>query len=457
MIRAHARSQTPAKSFQFFNQMLLTDARPDAYTYSFLLAACTSSLSLREGQQVHSKVLTNGYYSSNVFLMSKLVNFYAAVGGECAALAYARKVFDDMSERNVVCWNSMLAGYMRRGNLDGARRTFYEMPERNVVSWSTMISGYAKNGKCKQALNLFDQMRKAGVELDQVVLLAALTACAELGDLKMGMWIHSYIQDTFVGSNQRVLVSLNNALIHMYASCGMIDEAYEVFRWMPERSAVSWTSLITAFAKQGYAQAVLEIFRSMQRLGTSEARPDGITFIGVLCACSHAGLVDEGRQLFKDMIQRWGIKPRIEHYGCMVDLLSRAGFLDEAQELIATMPVKPNNAVWGALLGGCRFYRNAELASLVSQKLVAEPDPDKAAGYLSLLAHVYATAEKWQDVATVRQKMVAMGVKKPAGQSWVQINEVLHDSVAGDKTQKNTSSIYEMLGKIHQASKVRRL
>ncbi|KAL3581124.1 hypothetical protein D5086_015456 [Populus alba] len=214
MIRAHARSQTPAKSFQFFNQMLLTDARPDAYTYSFLLAACTSSLSLREGQQVHSKVFTNGYYSSNVFLMSKLVNFYAAsVGGECAALACARKVFDDMSERNVVCWNSMLAG----------------------------------------------------------------------------------------------------------------------------------------------------------------------------------------------------------------------------------------------------FYRNAELASLVSQKLVAEPDPDKAAGYLSLLAHVYATAEKWQDVATVRQKMVAMGVKKPAGQSWVPINEVLHDSVAVDKTQKNTSSIYEMLGKIHQASKVGRL
>ncbi|KAJ6690768.1 hypothetical protein OIU85_006959 [Salix viminalis] len=163
MIRAHARSQSPANSIQFFNQMLLTDARPDAYTYSFLLAACTSSLSLRAGQQVHSKVLTTGYYSSNVFLMSKLVNFYAAaVGGDCDALSYARKVFDDMSERNVVSWNSMLAGYMRRRNLDGARRIFDEMPERNVVSWTTMISGYAKNGKCKQALNLFGQMRKAG-------------------------------------------------------------------------------------------------------------------------------------------------------------------------------------------------------------------------------------------------------------------------------------------------------
>ncbi|KAJ6767475.1 hypothetical protein OIU74_021365 [Salix koriyanagi] len=454
MIRAHARSQSPANSIQFFNQMLLTDARPDAYTYSFLLAACTSSLSLRAGQQVHSKVLTTGYYSSNVFLMSKLVNFYAAaVGGDCDALAYARKVFDDMSERNVVSWNSMLAGYMRRRNLDGARRIFDEMPERNVVSWTTMISGYAKNGKCKQALNLFGQMRKAGVGLDRVVLLAALTACAELGDLRMGMWIHSYIRETFDGSSQRVFVSLNNALIHMYASCGMIDEAYEVFRWMPERSAVSWTSLIAAFAKQGYAHAVLEIFRSMQ--GTSEARPDDITFIWVLCACSHAGLVDEGRQFFEDMIRRWGIKPRIEHYGCMVDLLSRAGFLDEARELIETMPIKPNNAVWGALLGGCRFYRNAELASHVSQNLVAEPDPDKAAGYLSLLAHVYATAEKWQDAAAVRQKMAAMGVKKPGGQSWVQINEVVHDFVAGDRTHKNTSSIYEMLGKSHQASKDR--
>ncbi|KAF9676431.1 hypothetical protein SADUNF_Sadunf08G0001400 [Salix dunnii] len=225
MIRVHARSQSPANSIQFFNQMLLTDARPDAYTYSFLLAACTSSLSLRAGQQVHSKVLTTGYYSSNVFLMSKLVNFYAAA-----------------------------------------------------------------------ALNLFGQMRKAGVELDRVVLLAALTACAELGDLKMGMWIHSYIRNTYDGSSQR-------------------------------------------------------------------------------------------------------------------------------------------------------------LASHVSQNLVAEPDPDKAAGYLSLLAHVHATAEKWQDVAAVRQKMVAMGAKKPAGQSWVQINEVVHDFVAGDRTHKNTSSIYEMLGKSHQASK----
>ncbi|CAK7323786.1 unnamed protein product [Dovyalis caffra] len=451
MIRAHARTQTPTKSFHLFNQMLLTVARPDAYTYSFLLAACTSLLSLRQGQQVQAKILADGYYSSNVFLMSKLIHFYAAAGGDCAGIDYAHRVFDDMAERNVVSWNTMLAGYMRCRNLVGARRIFDEMPERNVVSWTTMISGYAKNGKCKQALNLFDEMRRDPVELDQVVLMAALTACAELGDLILGRWIHSYIQKTFVGSNQRVSVSLNNALIHMYASCGMIEEAYETFRWMPERSTVSWTSLITAFAKRGYAQEALQVFHLMQ---TVEARPDDITFIGVLSACSHAGLVDDGREFFKDMIRCWGIKPRIEHYGCMVDLLSRAGFLDEAQDLIETMPIKPNDAVWGALLGGCRIHSNAELASHVSQKLKVELDSDKAAGYLSLLAHVYATAEKWQDVAAVRQKMVAMGAKKPAGRSWIQINEVVHDFVASDRTHKNTSSIYEMLGMITWQAKL---
>jgi pentatricopeptide repeat protein len=446
MVRGHGRSETPRKSIELYNRMVATEAEPDGFTYSFLLSACARAGLLREGEQVHGRVLANGY-CSNLFVQTNLVNLYAA-GGGANGVGYARSVFDEMDERTVVSWNSLLAGYIRCGDIDEARRIFDEMPERNVISWTTMISGCAHNGRCRQALSLFGEMRRAHVELDQVSLVAALSACAEIGNLNLGRWIHGYIEERMSVRNQPLLVSLNNALIHMYASCGVIDEAYKVFSKMPRKNTVSWTSIITGLAKLGRGEEALSVFRSMLGSGVNQVRPDEITFIGVLCACSHAGFVDEGRHLFERMNQTWGISPKIEHYGCMVDLLSRAGFLDEAYRLVETMPIRPNDAVWGALLGGCRIHKNVELASHVTQKLAVELDPGQAAGYLVLLSNVYATAERWKDVVTVRQKMVEMGVKKPPGRSWVQINGTVHDFVAGDRAHKHAPLIYEMLGEI---------
>jgi pentatricopeptide repeat protein len=446
MIRGHARSENPRKSVELYNRMVEAEAEPDGFTFSFLLSACARSGLLREGEQVHGRVLANGY-CSNVFVQTNLVNLYAMRGGS-NGVEYAQRMFDEMGERSVVSWNSLLVGYIRCGDVDGARRIFDEMPERNVVSWTTMIAWCAQNGMCKQALSWFGEMRRAHVELDQVALVSALSACAELGDLSLGRWIHWYIEKRVSVGNQPLLVSLNNALIHMYASCGVIDEAYKVFNKMPWKSTVSWTSIIMGFAKQGRGEEALSVFQSMVSSGVNQVRPDEITFIGVLCACSHAGFVDEGRHLFARMNQTWGISPKIEHYGCMVDLLSRAGFLDEAYRLVETMPIKPNDVVWGALLGGCRIHKNAELASHVAQKLVFELDPDQAVGHLVLLSHVYATAKRQQDVITVRQKMVEMGVRKPPGRSWVQINGVVHDFVAGDSDHKHAPLIYEMLGVI---------
>jgi pentatricopeptide repeat protein len=446
MVRGHGQSETPRKSIELYNRMVATEAEPDGFTYSFLLSACARAGLLREGEQVHGRVLANGY-CSNLFVQTNLVNLYAA-GGGANGVGYARSVFDEMDERTVVSWNSLLAGYIRCGDIDEARRIFDEMPERNVISWTTMISGCAHNGRCRQALSLFGEMRRAHVELDQVSLVAALSACAEIGNLNLGRWIHGYIEERMSVRNQPLLVSLNNALIHMYASCGVIDEAYKVFSKMPRKITVSWTSIITGLAKLGRGEEALSVFRSMLGSGVNQVRPDEITFIGVLCACSHAGFVDEGRHLFERMNQTWGISPKIEHYGCMVDLLSRAGFLDEAYRLVETMPIRPNDAVWGALLGGCRIHKNVELASHVTQKLAVELDPGQAAGYLVLLSNVYATAERWKDVVTVRQKMVEMGVKKPPGRSWVQINGTVHDFVAGDRAHKHAPLIYEMLGEI---------
>ncbi|XVF11889.1 hypothetical protein REPUB_Repub08aG0066300 [Reevesia pubescens] len=451
VIRGYSRTETPEKSVELYNQMFATEAIPAGFTYSYLLSACVRSGMLREGEQVHGRVLVDGY-CSNVFVRTNLVNLYAMVG--CAdGVGDARKVFDEMGERNVVSWNSLLAGYIRCGDVDMARRVFDEMPVKNVVSWTTMIAGFARNGKCKQALSFFNQMRRARVELDQVALVAALSACAELGDLELGKWIHSYIKEASRFRSQRLLVSLNNALIHMYASCGLIEEAYEVLRYMQERSTVSWTSIIMGLAKQGFAQRAIAVFEFMLSLGEREVKPDEITYIGVLFACSHAGYIEEGRHYFTQMTQRWGIKPRIEHYCCMVDLLSRAGFLDEALSLIGTMPVKPNDAVWGALLGGCRIHKNVDLASQVAKKFDVELDHNYAAGYLVLLSNVYATAKRWQDVANMRQKMIELGVKKPAGRSWVQIDGVVHDFMAGDSTDKHASSIYDILWQVTRQAK----
>ncbi|KAK9203735.1 hypothetical protein WN943_013991 [Citrus x changshan-huyou] len=258
------------------------------------------------------------------------------------------------------------------------------MPERSVVSWNSLLKGYVKCGD-------IDGVRRGRVGLDQVALVSALSACAEIGDLKLGKWIPSYVEEKFSVGREPVLVSLNNALIHM---------------------------------------AILVFFEWMRSLGVKEARLDELTFLGDLSACSHGGFVDEDRQFFECMNQNWGIKPRIEHYGCMADLFSRAGLLDEAFSLVQNMPMKPNDAV---------IRNNAELASQVAQKSVAEIDPEQAAGYLALLANVYATAKK---------KMIKLGVRKPPGRSWVQINGVLLDYVGGDSAHKHASLIYKMLGEI---------
>ncbi|XP_010030169.3 pentatricopeptide repeat-containing protein At5g56310 [Eucalyptus grandis] len=448
MIRGHGRGPAPRASVECFARMVARgDAVPDGYTYSHLLTACVRSGLFGEGLQVHGRVVRDGY-AANPFLGANLVNLYAMGGGE-RGMEDARRVFDDMGERNLVCWNSLLAGYVRRGDMGGARRMFDEMRETNVVSWTIMVAGYARNGMCRQALSVFNEMRRLRVELDQVALVAALSACSELGNLKLGRWIHSYVIEKVCARNQQLSVTLNNAIIHMYASCGSIDEAYEVFRNMLRRSTASWTTIIIGFAKQGLADEALATFHMMLSIGEPKAQPDELTYIGVLSACSHAGYVDEGRRVFKSMSASQRIIPRIEHYGCMVDLLSRAGYLEEACWLIESMPMEPNEAVWGALLGGCRIHKNPEIASLVAQRLAVELDPDRAAGYFLLLLETYRTSNRWTDVNDIRQKMIDIGAKKPApGRSWVEVNGAIHDFVAGDRSHKRTFFIHEMLRKV---------
>ncbi|PIN23830.1 hypothetical protein CDL12_03432 [Handroanthus impetiginosus] len=446
IIRGYSVGGNSRKSVEVFNNMGRSSALPDGHTYTFVINSCAKGGLLGEGEQVHGKVLKS-VFCSNVYVRASLVDFYAKIGGE-EGVGNAKKVFGEMPERNVVTWNSLLLGCLRSGDVDGAFRVFEEIPERNVVSWTTMIAGCAQNGRCREALALFRSMQEENIKFDQVTLVSVLSACAELGDLNLGKWIHSFVFESFDYRNQPVLVSLRNALIHMYASCGEIEAAFGVFNTMKQRTTVSWTSMITGFAKHGYGDEALCVFQLMESSKDNSVRPDEITFLGVLCACSHSGYVDEGRRYFQSMIRTCGIEPRIEHFGCMVDLLSRAGLLDEAHELVKLMPMKPNDAVWGALLGGCRIYKSVELASDVADLLTKELDPHRAAGYFVLLSNVYAAAKKWQDVVAVRRKMLDIKMRKPPGRSWIQIEGRVYEFLAGDRSHENAHMIYDVIDEI---------
>lgn len=424
IIRGHGQSENPSKSVQLFNNMEKLESLADGYTFSYVLTGCRKGALLFEGQQVHGKVLKNGF-CSNVFVQTNLLNLYLNSGREDDdGLRDALQLFDEMRERSTVTWNSLLAGYFRHKDVEGAHEIFRKMPERNVVSWTTMINGCVQNGRCRRALALFCKMCRAQIEFDQVTLVVVLSACAELGDLTLGRWIHSYVFGIFRDGKESVRPKLFNALIHMYASCGAIKEAYIVFRQMQQRTTVSWTTMITGFAKHGYGNEAIYLFEEMTRLEDNDLRPDEITFLGVLCACSHSGYVDCGRHYFESMNQIWGIEPKIEHYGCMVDLLSRAGMLSEGLRIVETMPMKPNHAVWGALLGGCRIHINAELVNRVSSASIQamELEPDRAAGYFLLLSNVYSTARMWEDAKFVKEKILDMETRLPKGRSWIHID-----------------------------------
>ncbi|PWA40274.1 tetratricopeptide-like helical domain-containing protein [Artemisia annua] len=441
IIRGYVSTDTPNDAVKVFDEMLERGGVADEYSYSYVISACARGEVKGLGEKYHGRVLVCGF-GGNLFVRTSLVNFYASCGG----VGDARRVFGEMGERSLVTWNTLLAGYVKCGDIDGARRVFAEMPERNVVSWTTLVSGCARNGECKEALCLLREMLRGCIELDQVILVAGLSACAEIGDLKMGKWIHSYIDRSWGINNKKRTVRLNNALLHMYAGCGVVDDAYELFKRMPVRSTVSWTTMISGFGKQGRGEDALSVFQLMESTKENRSKPDAITLLVVLDACSHSGFVEQGRHIFKNMKSIWGIEPDIEHYGSMVDLLSRAGLLDEALKLVEDMPMAPNVAIWGALLGGCRTYKNVELAFQIAQKLANfNLEDDKAAAYLVLLSNVYASAKRWKDVANVREKMVQLALKKPPGRSWAQIGGSVHEFLADDRTHMHASLIYEML------------
>uniref|UniRef100_A0A2P2Q685 DYW domain-containing protein n=1 Tax=Rhizophora mucronata TaxID=61149 RepID=A0A2P2Q685_RHIMU len=429
-LRGFAESDRPADAIFLFHQMLLFGISADAFTCSFVLKACVRLVDDVYGRIVHGFVVKLGF-GSHLFLQNMILHLYAV----CGEMGNAMLLFEKMPQRDVVTWNILITQFLKMGDIENARGFFSRMPERNIRSWTLMISGYVRCGKPKEAIDLFLKLEEEGLHPNEVTVVSVLAACADLCALDLGRRVHEYLNKSGFKRNVRVC----NTLIDMYVKSGCLEHAREVFDEMAERTVVSWSAMIAGLAMHGQALEALSLFSEMIQGGL---KPNGVTFIGLLHACSHMGLVEDGRRFFDSMTRNYGIIPQIEHYGCMVDLLSRAGLLQEAHYFIINMPIKPNSVVWGSFLGGCKVHKNIELAE-EAMKHLSELDPLND-GYYVVLSNIYAEVERWEDAARVRTLMKRRGVKKTPGLSLITINGKVHEFVAGDETHHCTEEIFLM-------------
>ncbi|CAN1859836.1 Pentatricopeptide repeat-containing protein At1g09190 [Linum perenne] len=404
MIKGYSVCGPFEESLCLFSWMKSCGIWPDEYTFAPLLKACSSLGDLEFGQCVQKEIVVRGFDGFSSIRIG-VVELYTT----CGVMQDAQKVFDEMPEREVIFWNLMIRGYCKSGIVDRGLYLFRSMSKRSVVSWNIMISGLAQSGRDGEALSLFREMQDEDVKADEATLVTVLPISARLGDLDVGKWIHSYAESS--GLYQKS-VPVGNALVDLYSKCGNLDAAVRTFNEMPKKNVVSWNTMISGLAFNGKGELGTELFEEMTNQGVC---PNDATLVGVLSCCAHAGLVEKGRVFFALMIADHKIEPKLEHYGCMVDLLGRDGRVREAYDLVSSMPHKPTAALWGALLSACRNHGNLELAELVVKKLIAL-EPWNSGNYV-LLSNIYAEEERWDEVEKVRGMMRERSIKKAHGLS----------------------------------------
>ncbi|KAM0882223.1 hypothetical protein ACQ4PT_032441 [Festuca glaucescens] len=431
-------SSIPTSCALLLRFLILHRLLPDHLSISFSLHSCTRSPSLPVASLLHSLAVRLGHARA-VYVVNAAVSAYFKAADVASAerlfsdtkdvadvvtwttmvtghanagdVERARWFFDAMPEKNVVSWNAMLGAYAGAGKLSKARKLFDAMPTRNAASWSSMVTGLVQADHCEEALRVFGEMFGKGVTPNESALVSAVTACGRLRSVEHGAWAHTYAERELRGAMSVVLAT---AIVDMYGKCGSICNAVRVFAAMPAKNIYSWNSMITGLAMNGGERQALSLFWKMQMAGV---RPNDITFIGLLGACSHSGLVDEGRWLFSRMVDGFGIKPVQEHYGLMVDLLGRAGYVREAVDFVNSMPVEPHPGLWGALAGACKTHGEVELGEEIAKKLI-ELEPRHGSRYI-LLSNIYGASNRWDDMATVRRVLKERKVPKGAGNAVV--------------------------------------
>ncbi len=500
----YVKDGRPEKAMQLFQQMQQEGMSPDTFTFVQVINACAGLGALENGRLVHDQLIQSGC-ESNIFLGNSLVDMYA----KCGSIEDAWRVFNKMPSRDVVTWTAMILGhvkcrkgqkalelfqqmqqegvqpntvtfvgvinacasvvaledgrcvnqqivkcgwesdvfvgsslvdmYVKCGSMEDAWRVFNKMPSRNVVTWTAMISGHVNCGQGQKALELFRQMQQEGVRPDSVTFVGVLNACASVVALEEGKCVHQQIVEC--GWDSDVFVA--NSLIDMYAKCGSMEDAWSVFNKMPSRDVVTWTTILGGCAMHGHGKEALKHFEQMREEGV---QPNDITFICLLSACSHSGLVDEGMHCYASMVTDYMISAKLEHYTCMVDLLGRAGHLQEAENMVMAVPCKPHVAAWMALLGACRIRGNVEMAERVAKRIL-EMEPNNAAVYV-LLSNIYAAAGNRLLCENVERQRKENGVKKQQGRTWIEVNNEVHTFVVGDQDHPQMTEIHAELQRL---------
>lgn len=362
---------------------------------------------VKDGDNVSARELFDQMVERDTFSWNTMISGYVHVSD----MKEASKLFSRMPNPDTLSWNSIISGFAESGNLKLAHEFFEKMPQKNRVSWNTIIAGCERNGEYEGAINHFIHMQEEGEQPDRHTLSSLLSASAESVALHMGMQIHQLATKMVVPD-----IPLNNSLITMYSKCGAIVNAKAVFDEMSfEKDVISWNAMIGGYASHGYAMEALDLFESMKQ--KFKVRPTYITFISVLHACAHAGFVNKGRVYFNSMIKEFGIEPRVEHFSSLVDIVGRHGNVEEAANIIKSMPMDPDGAVWGALLGACKVHNHVELAQVAAEALI-KLEPESSGPYV-LLYNMYVDIGRWDDANKIRMVMEESNIKKGRGYSKV--------------------------------------
>ncbi|XP_072982959.1 pentatricopeptide repeat-containing protein At5g27110 [Typha latifolia] len=502
VISCYYQTGQALKVLELFNTMKGCGFKPDSVTFTTVFSACARVGDLAMGKRIHEELIRTGSELDS-FVSSAIVDMY----GKCGCLESAREVFEQTKAKSVVSWNSMIGGYSLKGDSDAslklfsrmnaegigatstticnllvacarisdlqhgkfihgyvlrhsikvdifissslidiyfkggniryAENVFMTMPKGRVVSWNVMISGYVTVGNYSRALDVFHDMRTHGVRPDAITYTCSLSSCAQLTALEQGREIHKQISENGLESNEIVMC----ALFDMYAKCGAVAEARDIFDRLAVKDVISWTSMIMAYGSHGQASEALELFHKLQQSGV---KPDRVTFLAVISACSHVGLVNEGHYLFNQMSSEYGIKPGIEHYSCLIDLLGRSGKLQEAYNIFRNIPGNKLDAgLLGSLLAACSLCKNLEVGEEIARLLI-RMDPDDHSTYV-ILANLYASAGRWDNVRKVRAMIRERGLKKNPGCSWIEIDKKIHHFFVEDDSHPQTELIYECL------------
>lgn len=428
LISGYSRSREVIAARQLFD--LMTERT--VVSWNAMISCYAHNGEFYEGLRIFERMQAEKCCPNEITLVT-LLSICAKLGDLDMGLRVKKYIDDNNVCVDMIVSTAILEMYVKCGAIDDARREFDRMDTRDIVAWSAMIAGYAQNGRSSEALELFECMINEQIKPSGVTLVSVLSACAQLGSVEIGERIGSYVENQDLVSDAYVA----SALLTMYSKCGNISKAIQVFHKMPRKDTVSWNAMIVGLAVNGIAHNAIALYQKMREV---DVRPNDISFVGLLTACTHAGLIELGLEFFRSMESDYGITPKIEHYACIVDLYCRSGRLKDAYEFICSMKEEPNVVIWGTLLGASRTHLNVELAELSVEKLL-ELEPENSGSYVQL-SNIYASVGRWQEALQVRNLMKDKRVQKTAAYSWIELENKVHKFLVGDTCHPATDEVY---------------